>query len=477
MNLFAESKKVLDKDGKVNPLGPYGKQKLTGREVSTYFRRNKVSDAQIKKAVEVALDLGGADTIARKEIKKFYGDKILKSKEVQTALRYANESVNLDESKLTLSTPMYNAIMKMGLSQLMKKHDAYVNKKETDKEHTTLSTPSAGFGSEVSKLIKKNASKLKRILPEEVELDEDAIMSAPQKNMSKIKPMLTKLASKHKKVDVSFGTHSKGRFVDDNNINFKGDKKDIDMLMKDMQKNKPLMKMMEETEWLDENYRQLAQKGMGTETKKDARVGLELDYYDSKGNKHMGKITKKTATGYTVQDDKTRKTHTFKFHDRVQAKKLLQKTAKLSDIIKKNTIKKGKFAGYMTDASSPEQQAAIAIAKKKEKNVMETYREMWENGQKYAPQLDEEVANITVDPRNKISKSADQNKHAMAISKNAKRMGLKSAMMGKHVRIKGNKKAVNDFLRVVIGKSTYGDPTEKDMTTPQIDKMLNKDLK
>jgi hypothetical protein len=37
----------------------------------------------------------------------------------------------------------------------------------------------------------------------------------------------------------------------------------------------------------------------------------------------MGKITKKTATGYTVQDDKTRKTHTFKFHDRVDAKKLL----------------------------------------------------------------------------------------------------------------------------------------------------------
>lgn len=275
--------------------------------------------------------------------------------------------------------------------------------------------------------------------------------------------MLSKLATKHKKVDVSFGTHSKGKFVDDNNINFKGDKKDIDMLMKDLQKNKPLMKLMEETEWLDENYRQLAQKGMGTETKKDARVGLELDYYDSKGNKHMGKITKKTATGYTVQDDKTRKTHTFKFHDRTQAKKLLQKTAKLSDIIKKNTIKKGKFAGYMTD--------------EKEKNVMETYREMWEDGVKYAPQLDEEVANITVDPRNKISKSADQNKHALAISKNAKRMGLKSSMMGKHVRIKGNKKAVNDFLRVVIGKSTYGDPTEKDMTTPQIDKMLNKDLK
>ena len=89
----------------------------------------------------------------------------------------------------------------------------------------------------------------------------------------------------------------------------------------------------------------------------------------------------------------------------------------------------------------------------------------------------EEVANITVDPRNRIKKVADQNKHAMAIAKNAKRMGLKSAMMGKHVRVSGNKKAVNDFLRITIGKSSYGDPTEKDMTTPQIDKMLNKGLK
>jgi hypothetical protein len=98
MNLFHEAKKVLDKDGKVNPMGPYGKQKLTGREVSTYFRRNKVSDPEVKKAVEVALDLGGADTIARKEIAKFYGSKILKSKEVQNALQYANEEVIIGEA-------------------------------------------------------------------------------------------------------------------------------------------------------------------------------------------------------------------------------------------------------------------------------------------------------------------------------------------------------------------------------------------
>jgi len=98
MNIFYEAKQVLDKDGKVNPLGPYGKMKLTGQEVASYFRKNKVSDPKVKKAVEVALDLGGAYDVARKEIAKFFGDKILKSKEVQTALKYANESFTLNQT-------------------------------------------------------------------------------------------------------------------------------------------------------------------------------------------------------------------------------------------------------------------------------------------------------------------------------------------------------------------------------------------
>ena len=80
----------------------------------------------------------------------------------------------------------------------------------------------------------------------------------------------------------------------------------------------------------------------------------------------------------------------------------------------------------------------------------------------------EAVADITVDQKNK---DIDQKNMNLLSSKNAKRMGLKLKMMGKHVRVSGNKKAVNDFLRITIGKSSYGDPTEKDMTTPQIDKM------
>ena len=98
-NIFQDLKerKVLDKDGKVDALGPYGKSKLTGQEVAQYFKKHKVKDPEIRKAVEVALDLGGALDIAGKEIQKFYGRKIRNSTEVKQALKYANESFEMNQ--------------------------------------------------------------------------------------------------------------------------------------------------------------------------------------------------------------------------------------------------------------------------------------------------------------------------------------------------------------------------------------------
>ena len=320
MNLFQEAKSVLDKDGKVNALGPYGRQKLTGRELSTYFRRNKVKDAQIKKAVEVALDLGGADSIARKEIKKFYGDKILKSKEVQKALQYANEEV---------------------------------------------------FKEDLNK--------------------EDAV--------------------------------------------------------------------------LEENYRVLAKKGMGAETKNSIRVGHGVDYYRADGVKYSGKIIKMGPKSYIVKDDKNGKNYQFMYHDRVKAKQYLKQG---DNIVEADAEKKAELALKQTREKE-------ALAKKHERekeSIADSYRRMWEDAE-----LSEEVANITVDPKNRINSGQQQAYHGMEIAKQARRFGLKSAVMHKHIRIKGPKKKVNDFLRLVIGKSTYGDPTEKDMSTPQVDKMLTKGLK
>lgn len=320
MNLFQEAKNVLDKDGKVNALGPYGRQKLTGRELSTYFRRNKVKDAQIRKAVEVALDLGGADSIARKEIEKFYGSKILKSKEVQKALQYANEEV---------------------------------------------------FKEDLNK--------------------EDAV--------------------------------------------------------------------------LEENYRVLAKKGMGAETKNSIKVGTEIDYYRADGAKYMGKVIKMGPKSYIVKDDKNGKNYQFMYHDRVKAKQYLKQG---DNIVEADAEKKAELALKQTREKE-------ALAKKHERekeSISDSYRRMWEEAV-----LEEEVANITVDPKNRINSGQQQAYHGMEIAKQARRFGLKSAVMHKHIRIKGPKKKVNDFLRLVIGKSTYGDPTEKDMSTPQVDKMLTKGLK
>ena len=74
-------------------------------------------------------------------------------------------------------------------------------------------------------------------------------------------------------------------------------------------------KMFEKVE-IDENYRKLAMKGIGTETKKGARVGLKTDYYlPSNGDKSFGKIMRVSKDGYEIQDEKTKKTYKFKFYD------------------------------------------------------------------------------------------------------------------------------------------------------------------
>jgi hypothetical protein len=96
----------------------------------------------------------------------------------------------------------------------------------------------------------------------------------------------------------------------------------------------PLHKWGEEVE-LDENFRTLATKGMGTETKQQAKVGQELDFYEPKlGDKFFGKIIKMDNKGYQVRglDRQFKgKIFTFKYYDKNKAKKLLQKEEHLDE--------------------------------------------------------------------------------------------------------------------------------------------------
>ena len=90
-------------------------------------------------------------------------------------------------------------------------------------------------------------------------------------------------------------------------------------------KMQKLQRGMKESTDLDENFRTLATKGMGAETKKTINVGRDVDYFEPKnGDKRQGRVTKIHATGYHVKDEKDGKTHSFTFHDRAKAKKMLE---------------------------------------------------------------------------------------------------------------------------------------------------------
>lgn len=143
-------------------------------------------------------------------------------------------------------------------------------------------------------------------------------------------------------------------------------------------------KMHKESVELDENYRTLAVHGMGTEKKGEARVGLELDYYDGSGTKRMGKIIKVTPKGYIVRDDKDGRNRQFNFHDRVKAKELLAKhgKGKYNESLEEKAVSKSqqKFMGMvravqkgeMDDASPEVKKAADSMSKKDVKDFAGT---------------------------------------------------------------------------------------------------------
>ena len=91
-NLRFKKQDSIKVEGKMDGM------KLTGQEISVYFRRNKVRDKQTRKAVEIALDHGGAMNYAVKQIEKLKRG-LSKNKDVQKALNYANfgESVRIKE--------------------------------------------------------------------------------------------------------------------------------------------------------------------------------------------------------------------------------------------------------------------------------------------------------------------------------------------------------------------------------------------
>lgn len=487
MNIFSEAKKVLDKDGKVNPLGPYGKQKLTGREVTTYFRRNPVKDATIKKAVEVALDLGGADSIARQEIKKFYGDAVLKSKEVQNALKYANESFTYNQSLNQISeenlveknlmpsiqkivdtkgaakvggimVDMFTASM---INQIYNKVNDQ-NKKKMEKSNISTLVDLA------QRMMQKMGDNLGENLQEGTMAI--GIKSRDRKEVENAKQQLVKMLKKdgNKKV----GSKEGQKFDEVLDTYILSDDELADEFANPKNKNMKIIDLLKKhAKRLNVNF---------VESVSPAQQAAIAISKKEKGEKPKNEdaVAKAKLTLKHTQDMQKLKDKQAREKESMSESDMQNVDDAPKDKWKALGFSQHPHKGFEDERLPKDMRDFRKKAKTpSQMRVEDAYRQMWEEGEKYAPQLDEEVANITVDPKNRINSGQQQAYHGMEIAKQARRMGLKSAVMHKHVRIKGAKKAVNDFLRIIIGKSTYGDPTEQDMSTPQIDKMLTKGLK
>ena len=371
-NIFQQIKerKILDKDGKVDALGPYGKSKLTGQEVAQYFKKHKVKDPEIRKAVEVALDLGGAMDVAGKEIQKFYGRKIRNSKEVKQALKYANESYEMDMLVGMLHEDVFNLTEKNLMPDIQKIVDT---------------KGAAKVGGVMLDMF--TASMIAKVY--------DKVNDQNKKKMEKAKiEVLVKLA--HKVMGMKEDYILEGRAMKPKQIARKY-KREIEQLAKkgrspEMGKHKVYMAL----------YNLAWENGDINTDDPDQTDEVIDDYMDDIMGEFFAHIKDEYVKEWIAADGTRRRVHE---KDKRKQKKKLKEGGK-----------------------SQAQQAAIAISKKekagkpgydkegkslKKETVMDSYRQMWEDA--VEEETLEEKREMDSKVIEKIAKMTDQNDHNQAV--------------------------------------------------------------
>ena len=224
---------------------------------------------------------------------------------------------------------------------------------------------------------------MKRLgIKEDVELDES--MADLQKKLDKLYgPKITKgMADLQKKLDKLYGpkiTKDIAMMLKDKK--YKGNTSAFDAAVKkkypkeyDTNAVQDLIRKhaeMNEQYNLDENFRKLAMKGMGTETKKDARVGLKTDYYlPSNGDKSFGKIMRVSSDGYEIEDEKTKKTYKFKFYDPMKAKQM-KENYEIGNDYAKHTLR------VTPGQSESDVDEMLGIMQKKSVSMREALAKVW----------------------------------------------------------------------------------------------------
>ena len=151
---------------------------------------------------------------------------------------------------------------------------------------------------------------------------------------------------------------------------------------------KTLTKDLQDETDLTENFRKLAMKGIGTETKKGARVGLKTDYYlPSNGDKSFGKIMRVSKDGYEIEDEKTKKTYKFKFYDPMKAKQM-KENYDIGNDYAKHTLR------VTPGQSEDDVDEMLGIMQKKTTSMREALAKVWGLDEGQSP-FDEKITRGT----------------------------------------------------------------------------------
>lgn len=293
--------------------------------------RSKYPASLVAAAVKIAIDMGGNMTGAYKKIeamKRGLADDPI----VADALKQANESVNEDYAQdLDLAQKNMARLAKKEKGQDKKDYEAVARalnqgnlgavKKvikgiSTDEIRADILNVLVGYNDLIAKMYPKavdSKGRLKSGMSVGKMIKEDTVEEAVSPEEK------AQLALKHAK---ELETLKKKHEREKENMKEEEAKSPAQQAAIAIAKKKA-KKVVEN--YMAENYRTLAKKGMGAETKKSIKVGTEIDYYRADGAKYMGKVTRMTPTTYIVKDTKNGKNYQFTYHDRVKAKALLKK--------------------------------------------------------------------------------------------------------------------------------------------------------
>ena len=181
------------KGGKLDPLSKMGKSKLTGQEIATYYRKNPkakqaAKDPMVKKAIELALDLGGNQTLAVKEIEKMKKG-LSKNSAVMSALRTANEDMTSTSSVAMPEIPLGKVLKRkkdLDEETLVEKKVKY----QADFGKNRMGTPADAYAEYTKYVTKKFGIKI--IKTPNPKSKNHLTFEAPEKNMKQFQQFLKK---------------------------------------------------------------------------------------------------------------------------------------------------------------------------------------------------------------------------------------------------------------------------------------------